>query len=58
MDDPDTWDWTHPLRWDDFVTSPDITIVEMLPTKLNIQVAKESKPLWHNPDITECELCE
>ena len=28
MDEPNTWDWT-PVRWDDFITTPDITCTEL-----------------------------
>lgn len=30
MAEPDTWDWSNPLRWDDFITSPDIEITELV----------------------------
>ena len=29
MDEPNTWDWT-PVRWDDFITTPDITCTELV----------------------------
>ena len=52
MDEPDTWDVLDPLQWDDFADVPDIEFTEM------VEATQESKPLWHNPDITICELCK
>ena len=31
MDEPNTWDWT-PVRWHDFITTPDITCTELVET--------------------------
>ena len=29
MDEPNTWDWT-PVRWDDFIDTPDIHVIELV----------------------------